>query len=72
MAAGNLNLEVGCETCTHSDCFGRSCAHGLMFPVLVFMAGLDPCPNYKEKNIEQLKEMCNARIKQTPQGSPCQ
>lgn len=61
MAAGNLNLEVGCESCTHSDWCGRGCAHGLLFPVLVFMAGYDECPNFEKKTIEQLKEQYEHR-----------
>ena len=56
VAHGNINLEVGCEDCRFADAFGRSCEHGLMFPLLVFMNGMKECPNFKKKTLEQLEE----------------
>lgn len=50
MAAYNVNQR--CEDCKFADAFGRSCHHGIMFPILVLMTYGDvyKCPNF-EKNI---------------------
>ena len=50
-----MNGIVGCRRCIYADAYGRGCKHGLMFPVLVFMTQ-QPCPNYQQKTLEQLKE----------------
>lgn len=55
MAAGNVNIIIGCERCTFADYAGRGCAHGLLFPIMVLMSGKD-CPNYKRKTTEQIEE----------------
>ena len=53
--AASVNIKVRCEECTFADWAGRSCSHGLMFPVLVLMTG-EPCPNFIPKTKEQIKE----------------
>ena len=59
MAALNVNLHIGCEDCTFADAHGRDCKHGLLFPVLLLIAGKSDCPNFKRKNSEQLREQIN-------------
>ena len=56
MAVANLNLMMRCEECKYADAFGRSCEHGLMFPVLAFIVGYKECPNYEKKTLVQLQE----------------
>lgn len=50
MAAYDVNGR--CEDCTFADAFGRSCKHGMLFPVMVLMAYGDvyKCPNLKKKD----------------------
>lgn len=55
-ATRSINMAIGCEDCTHADCYGRNCKYGLMFPVLVFMGGYPRCPKHIEKTTEQKKE----------------
>ncbi|WP_181976326.1 hypothetical protein [Phocaeicola plebeius] len=54
MAAYDVNGR--CEDCTFADAFGRSCQHGMLFPVMVLIAFGDvyQCPNFQKKNAEQL------------------
>ena len=47
MAALNINTYFGCETCKTANEYGNGCKHGLLFPVLLIMAGKMKCPNYK-------------------------
>lgn len=56
MAAYDINGR--CEDCTFADAFGRSCQHGMLFPVMVLMAFGDvyQCPNFQKKNAEQIQE----------------
>lgn len=56
MAAYDVNGR--CEDCTFADSFGRSCQHGMLFPVMVLIAFEDvyQCPNFQKKNAEQLQE----------------
>ena len=61
MAAGNVNLLMGCEDCRFADTYGRGCEHGLMFPVLLLMAGQRDCPNFKNKTREQLEIKYNLK-----------
>lgn len=56
MAAGSVNLLMGCEDCRKADAWGRGCKEGLLFPVMVLMAGYDRCPNFEKKTLEQLQE----------------
>ena len=55
MAARDVNIMFRCEDCTFADEYGRGCKHGLLFPVLLLMAGHDRCPNYKDKTREQIE-----------------
>lgn len=48
MAAGNVNILVGCENCKFADEWGRNCKYGLMFPVMVIMSDGE-CPNFEYK-----------------------
>lgn len=59
MAAYNINNR--CEDCTFADKYGRACAHGLMFPVIVMISygNMDKCPNFKPKTNEQIEEQIN-------------
>lgn len=61
MAAGNINILLGCEDCTFADAYGRGCEHGLLFPVLTLMAGHKHCPNFKPKTTYQIKEQLNLK-----------
>jgi hypothetical protein len=56
MAAYDVNGR--CEDCTFADAFGRSCQHGMLFPVMVLIefGDLYQCPNFQKKNAEQLQE----------------
>lgn len=56
MAAYDVNGR--CEDCTFADAFGRSCQHGMLFPVMVLIAFGDvyQYPNFQKKNAEQLQE----------------
>lgn len=56
MSAGIINIQLGCEDCTFANAYGQDCKHGLMFPVLAFMAGYKTCPNFKAKTTEQINE----------------
>lgn len=51
----DVNLTIGCESCTFADYIGRGCQYGLLFPVLVLMSGKD-CPNKNPKTEKQLQE----------------
>lgn len=61
MAAYNVNRR--CEDCTFADAFGRSCKHGLLFPVMVLMTYgyIYKCPNFENKTKEQLEEKIKAK-----------
>lgn len=61
MAAYDVNQH--CEDCTFADSFGRSCKHGMLFPLLVLMKYGDvyKCPNFEKKTIEQFKEQIAQR-----------
>lgn len=61
MAAYNINGK--CESCTHADAYGRSCAHGLLFPVLWMIShgNMNDCPNFQKKSAEQLEEQYRLR-----------
>ena len=55
-ATVNVNWYIGCEDCRFADEHGRGCEHGLMFPVLLLVAGKRDCPNFKCKTREQIEE----------------
>lgn len=56
MSALNLQLYYRCEQCkSAADIHGRNCKHGLLFPVMLMMAGKKECPNYK-LDAEKIKE----------------
>lgn len=46
MAAYDVNGR--CEDCTFADAFGRSCQHGMLFPVMVLIAFGDVYQSEKE------------------------
>lgn len=54
-------INIQCENCTFADEYGRACKHGLMFPVLLTIAGIEDCPNRKPKTQEQLKQQLKAK-----------
>lgn len=56
MAIASINDIVGCYDCKHADQYGRDCKYGLMFPVMLAMAGSSKCPNFKRKTTEQIEE----------------
>lgn len=64
MAAYDVNGR--CEDCTFADAFGRSCQHGMLFPVMVLIAFGDvyQCPNFQKKNAEQLQEQIRLKNKE--------
>lgn len=49
MTGLNINTYYNCETCDAADKHGNDCKHGLLFPVLLIMAGKTKYPNYKFK-----------------------
>lgn len=56
MSALILQLFYQCERCkAAADIHGRGCRHGLLFPVLLMMAGKTKCPNY-EYDADKLEE----------------
>lgn len=61
MAAYNINSM--CEDCTFADEYGRACAHGLMYPVMVMISfgDMGRCPNFKAKTNEQIEQQLEAR-----------
>lgn len=71
MAAYDVNGR--CEDCTFADAFGRSCQHGMLFPVMVLMAYGDvyKCPNFEKKTIEQISEQI-AQREQRRKEKPCE
>lgn len=56
MAALNINDLYGCKTCANADKYGNGCKIGLLFPVMLVMAGMGVCDNYKFENKEITKE----------------
>jgi hypothetical protein len=56
----NIQDKYRCYKCkSAADIYGRSCKHGLLFPVLLFMSNMDKCPNYEfdvRKVEESIKE----------------
>lgn len=47
---------LGCYKCkSAADIYGRGCKHGLMFPIVLIMAGKDKCPNF-EFDLDKVKE----------------
>ncbi len=61
MAVGDIHIMYRCEDCKFADEYGRSCQHGLLFPVLLLMAGKRQCPNFEGKTREQLEEQLRLR-----------
>lgn len=47
MGALNINAYYGCASCEAAYKYGNGCKHGLMFPVLLMMANVNQCPNYR-------------------------
>lgn len=46
-ATVNLQQKYECETCKHAEnSSGHNCRYGMMFPILLLMAGEKLCPNY--------------------------
>ncbi len=64
-SVASVNLIMGCEDCKFADAFGRSCEHGVMFPVLAMMAGYKECPNFEKKTLRQLQERYDLTHTQT-------
>jgi hypothetical protein len=62
MAARDIHIMYRCEDCRYADEYGRSCQHGLLFPILLLMAGKQTCPNFENKTTEQIEEQL--RLKQ--------
>ena len=56
MAAYNVNGR--CEDCTFADEYGRSCEHGLLYPlaILIKYGDVYKCPNFKQKTAEQIEK----------------
>ena len=54
MAAYDVNQH--CEDCRYADAFGRSCKHGLLFPLMVLITYGDVYkgPNYDKKQSNKL------------------
>lgn len=45
-----------CYKCKSArDIYGRSCKHGMLFPVFLLMANMGECPNF-ELDIDKLNE----------------
>ena len=58
-AVVNIQSCYGCERCkSASDIYGRSCKHGLLFPVGLMLANMTSCPNY-EFDAEKVEESLN-------------
>lgn len=62
MAARDIQIMYRCEDCRYADEYGRSCQHGLLFPILLLMAVKQTCPNFENKTTEQIEEQL--RLKQ--------
>lgn len=56
MAGRDIHIMFRCDDCRYADEYGRSCRHGLLFPVLLLMAGKEKCPNFENKTTEQIEE----------------
>lgn len=56
MAAGNIHIMYSCYNCRYADEYGRSCQHGLLFPILLLLSGNPSCPNFENKTTEQIEE----------------
>lgn len=48
--AFNINTFYGCQSCANADKYGNGCKVGLLFPVMLIMAGMTKCDNYKFKD----------------------
>lgn len=61
--AAAYNVNGRCEDCTFADAYGRSCEHGLLYPLAVLMKYGDvyKCPNFKQKTTEQIEEQIRLR-----------
>ena len=55
----NIQSYYQCNTCkAASDIYGRSCKHGLLFPIGLMLANMTSCPNY-EFDAEKVEESLN-------------
>lgn len=56
--ASTYNVNRRCEDCTFADAYGRSCEHGLLYPlaVLIKYGDVYKCPNFKQKTAEQIEK----------------
>lgn len=64
MAAYNINGR--CEDCKFADAFGRSCEHGMLFPIVILMAYGDmyKCDRFEKKTPEQFQKQIEIREQQ--------
>lgn len=67
MAHVNVQDIYRCDQCkAAADIYGRSCGHGLLFPVMLVVAGRTSCPNYefdRSKVEEQLARKDQQRMR---------
>lgn len=58
-----------CYKCkSASDIYGRSCKHGMLFPIGLLMANMSECPNF-ELDIEKVKESLDRKEVSNGMGS---
>ena len=61
MAAGYIHIMYRYEDCRYADEYGRSCQHGLLFPILLLMSEKQTCPNFENNTTEQIDEQLRLR-----------
>ena len=61
MAYCNIQDHFQCCQCkSAADMYGRECKHGMLFPVMLIMAGENSCPNY-EFDVNKVKEQLSEK-----------
>ena len=68
--AAAYNVNGRCEDCTFADAYGRSCKHGLLYPlaVLIKFGSVYNCPNFKQKTAEQIEKQIRLREERNKNG----
>lgn len=56
MGTCDINIMYRCDDCRYADEYGRNCQHGMLFPILLLMAGKRSCQNFENKTTEQIEE----------------
>lgn len=68
--AAAYNVNGRCEDCTFADAYGRSCEHGILYPlaVLIKYGDVYKCPNFKQKTAEQIEKQIRLREERNKNG----